>query len=193
MQTVMTSPGVRHRARRHRAPRHRARSRPALALSAVLVLVGVAACGGSSSTSSSQTSASTRATTTTSSSTASTTSPATTSAGGAGGSASVTTGPVRAKLRGANHTPTANRYWSYSVRVTDASGHPLSGTVEIEFVFGGQVVGRDTPPTHPIKHGRWQDKLKFPPTAVGEPLTFRAVVHAQPGTVTLDWPITVRQ
>jgi hypothetical protein len=79
------------------------------------------------------------------------------------------------------------------VRVTDASGHPLSGTVEIEFVFGGQVVGRDTPPTHPIKHGRWQDKLKFPPTAVGEPLTFRAVVHAQPGTVTLDWPITVRQ
>jgi hypothetical protein len=105
----------------------------------------------------------------------------------------VTTGPVRGALHGANHTPSANRYWSYSVRVTDAGGHPLSGTVEIEFVFGGQVVGRDTPPTHPVKNGHWQDKLKFPPTAVGAPLTFRAVVHTQAGTITLDWPITVQR
>jgi hypothetical protein len=79
------------------------------------------------------------------------------------------------------------------VQVTDASGHPLSGTVDIEFVFSGQVVGRDTPPTHPIENGRWQAKLKFPAAAVGTPLTLRAVVHTRVGTITLDWPITVQK
>ena len=71
-------------------------------------------------------------------------------------------------------------------------GQPLSGTVDIEFVFGGQVVGRDTPPTHTVVNGGWHDTLKFPATAVGMPLTFRAVVHTRLASVTLDWPVTVR-
>ena len=75
----------------------------------------------------------------------------------------------------------------------DATGHPLSGTVEIEFVYGGQVVGRDTPPSHPVRSGRWQDKLTFPAAAVGMPLSFRAVVHTAQGSITLDWPVTVTQ
>ena len=67
------------------------------------------------------------------------------------------------------------------------------GTVDIQFAFGGQVVGRDTPPTHPVVNGRWHDTLKFPAAAVGMPLTFQAVVHTRLGSITLDWPVTVRQ
>jgi hypothetical protein len=43
--------------------------------------------------------------------------------------------------------------WRYVLKVTDASGRPLSGTVDVEFGFGGQVVGHDTPPVHPLKRG----------------------------------------
>ncbi len=83
------------------------------------------------------------------------------------------------------------RPWAYSVRVTDASGHPLSGRIDIEFVFAGTVVGHDTPPTHPLTKGRWHDVLRFPAEAVGHALTFRAVVHTAKGSVTLNWPVTV--
>jgi hypothetical protein len=100
---------------------------------------------------------------------------------------------VHGTLLGKGHAPRINEAWSYSVRVTDAGGHPLSGTVDIQFAFGGQVVGRDTPPTHPVANGRWHDTLKFPAAAVGMPLTFQAVVHTRLGSITLDWPVTVRQ
>jgi hypothetical protein len=108
------------------------------------------------------------------------------------GTSTVSTGPVHGTLVGQNHAPIVNILWPYAVHVTDATAHPLSGSVEIEFVFGDQVVGRDTPPTHPIRNGRWQDKLTFPPQATGEPLTFRAVVHTRLGSITLDWAVTPR-
>jgi hypothetical protein len=101
------------------------------------------------------------------------------------------TGPVRATLHATNHTPKVGKNWPYSVHVTDASGHPLSGSVEIQFSFGGQVVGRDRPPVHPLKNGQWHDFLQFPPQAVGVPLSFQAVVHTSAGSVTLSWPVTV--
>jgi len=104
----------------------------------------------------------------------------------------VTTGPVRGTLVAKDHAPRVGKLWRYEVRVTDAAGHPLNGTVDIEFLFGGQVVGHDTPPTHPIRNGRWHDNLTFPATAVGEPLTFQAVAHTTLGTITLDWPVRVR-
>jgi len=140
--------------------------------------LALASCGGSTkSTSNTATPASTAASTTTTVS--------------VGGALSVSTGPVHSTLRGANHAPTVNRGWAYTVTATDAAGHRLSGTVDIEFVFEGQVVGRDTPPTHPITNGRWHDTLMFPADAVGEPLTFQAVVHTHLGSITLDWPIKV--
>ncbi len=146
----------------------------------------VAACGGSSSTSATVQSVST-------STNASSPLATTTSAAPPGGSASVTAGPVRGTLTAPNHAPTVGKPWPYSVKVTDATGKPLSGTVDIEFVFGGQVVGRDTPPTHPVKNGSWGDKIKFPADAAGQPLTFRAVVHTSRGSITLDWPITAQK
>jgi hypothetical protein len=156
----------------------------AVGLSTVLLSLGAVACGGSGSKSNS-----TKAQTTP----ASATPPATTSPSQGGGKSSVSTGPVHGTLRGANQAPRINRDWSYAISVTDAGGHPLSGTVDIEFAFGGQVVGGDTPPTHPVTNGRSYDKLKFPAAAVGMPLTFQAVVHTRLGSITLDWPVTVRR
>lgn len=99
---------------------------------------------------------------------------------------------MHATLVAANHTPKVIKGWPYTVRVTDAHGHPLSGTVEIEFTFAGQIVGRDTPPTHRIRNGVWHDTLNFPRKSAGYPLVFQAVVHTKAGSVTLDWPVTVR-
>jgi hypothetical protein len=77
--------------------------------------------------------------------------------------------------------------------VTNAAGQPLSGTVGIQFSFGGAVVGHDTPPVHPLRNGHWSDNLQFPATAVGYPLTFQAVVHTTAGSITLNWPVSVKQ
>jgi hypothetical protein len=127
------------------------------------------------------------------SSAASTSTTGTSAPGQGRGTASVTAGPVRGTLHAANHSPIVNKNWPYSDVVTDAARHPLSGTVDVEFTFGGQVVGRDTPPTHPLKNGRWSENLQFPEAAVGEPLTFQLVVHTHLGSITLDWPVTVKQ
>ncbi len=157
----------------------------ALVAGTTAVALAVASCGGSSTSSSSS---STSSNTTASSTTASSSSSASPSNGA---TSSVTTGPVRGKLAGPNHAPRVNRSWKYSITVSDATGQPLSGTAEIQFVFGGEVVGRDTPPTHPITNGRWHDDLTFPAQATGIPLTFRAVVRTAKGSITLDWPVTV--
>ncbi len=101
------------------------------------------------------------------------------------------TGPLRASLHAPDHAPKVGRLWPYSVHASDAGGHPLAGSVDIEFVLDGQVVGRDTPPTHPLENGLWHDRLTFPSQAVGHPLTFRVVVHTARGNATLDWPVNV--
>ncbi|MGO9906630.1 MAG: hypothetical protein ACLP4R_01050 [Solirubrobacteraceae bacterium] len=158
-------------------------------LGAAALSIGFPGCGGSGSKSSS-----TSSTTSTSAQTQPpTTGAATTSSSPGSGVASVRTGPVRGTLRGENHAPVVNRSWRYSVTVTDATGHPLNGTVDIEFAYGGQVVGHDTPPTHPVVDGRWHDSLQFPAEAVGMPLSVQAVVHTRLGSITLDWPIEVRR
>ena len=86
-----------------------------------------------------------------------------------------------------------NQAWSYSITATDGKGHPMSGTVDIEFAFNGQVVGHDTPPTDPVTNGQWDDTLNFPAAAVGVPLEAQAVVHTSIGSVTLDWAIKVQR
>ena len=168
----------------NRQPLHALVSRPALAV--VLGAAVLTGCG-SASTSSSTASATAQTSAT------STTAPATTNPPSQSqGKATVSTGPVQGTLRGENHAPKVNRNWPYSVAVSDASGRPLNGTVDIEFAYGGEVVGHDTPRTHPVLDGRWHDSLKFPAAAVGMPLSVRAVVHTTRGSITLDWPITVR-
>jgi hypothetical protein len=150
---------------------------PAIVATVLALSLGTIGCGSSSSNSAA---------------TSATTKPANTTPAAAGGSSTVTTGPVRGTLNAANHDPKVGKNWAYTVHVTDAAGKPLAGTVDIEFLFGQQVVGHDTPPTHPLKHGRWHDYLNYPPPAAGQPLTFRAVVHTRLGSITLDWPVKVK-
>ncbi len=162
------------------------------AASVAALAVSISACGSSSSSSSPSTTHSRTA----SASTSSTSSAPVTASGKSApasraGTSSVQSGPVYGELVAVNHSPTVNKPWAYSVKVTNAAGRPLSGTVAIEFTFGGEVVGHDTPPVHPVRNGLWHDTLEFPAQSEGEPLSVQAVVHTSAGSVTLDWPITV--
>jgi hypothetical protein len=103
----------------------------------------------------------------------------------------VTSGPVHASLRGANHTPTPGKRWVYTVRVTAASGKPLAGKVQTEYAFAGTVVGRESPPIHPLKAGVLHDTVTFPPSAIGHPITLVTVIRTSAGSVALGWPVTV--
>ena len=145
------------------------------------MVVCLAACGGGSK----------KATTSTHTTTASTT--PTTATQTASGGAEVMTGPVRATLHGADHTPVINKNWIYPVTVTDAAGHPLAGTVVSQFAFAGQVVGRETPPIHTLKDGHLRDVIVFPPRSLGVPLTFQTVIRTRLGSVTLAWPVKARR
>jgi hypothetical protein len=129
----------------------------------------------------------------TSTSTTATASSGAAKAGATAAGAKVAMGPVRGSLKAPNHSPVVGRGWSYTVKVTDPAGKPMPGTVEIEFLFARQVIGRDTPPTHQLRNGTWRSTLTFPKQAIGEPLTFRAVVHTRQGSITLDWPVTVKR
>jgi hypothetical protein len=85
------------------------------------------------------------------------------------------------------------RNWVYTITVTDANGRPLDGYVVSQFAFAGQVVGRETPPTHRLKHGRLRDVIQFPARTLGIPVTFEPVIHTHLGSVTLSWPVKARR
>jgi hypothetical protein len=158
---------------------------PAAVIVAAVLSLALTGCGAGKPTS-----PPTRAAVTTAARTAATTPPpAPTVTGGR----LVSTGALRATLSGENHAPKVNQPWRYSVTVSNASGQPLSGTVAIEFLFSGQIVAHDTPPTHPITNGLWQGTLKPPTASVGFPLILRAVAHTPAGSITLNWPITVKR
>ena len=105
-------------------------------------------------------------------------------------SPTVTTGPVHASLHGANHSPVVGSHWVYTLHVTDASGKPLSGTVDTEFAFAGTVVGHEVPPIHRLKDGVLRDHIEFPSSAVGHPITLVTVIRTSAGSVAVAWPVT---
>lgn len=96
---------------------------------------------------------------------------------------------MRAWLHAGSHRPKAGKLFNYLVLAADSSGHALSGTVDTEFAFNGQVVGHETPPTHALRNGRLSDDVTFPARSIGIPLSLRVVVHTHLGTVTLDWSV----
>jgi hypothetical protein len=149
-------------------------------IAVVVASMTAAGCGGSKS----KTTTSTRTTTT---------HPPAAASAATATTATVTSGPVHATLRGASHTPTAGKSWTYTVRVTDANGKPLAGTVETEFAFAGTVLGRETPPVHRLKAGVLHDVIIYPADAIGHPITLVAVVHTSAGSVALGWPVTVKK
>jgi hypothetical protein len=100
-----------------------------------------------------------------------------------------TSGAMIATLHGENSNPTINQNWTYSVEATTAGGHPLTGTVLTEFTYNGQVVGKETPPTHPLTNGRLDDFVQFPGASLAIRIYLQVVVTTPDGTVTLVWPV----
>jgi hypothetical protein len=100
---------------------------------------------------------------------------------------------MRAWLHADSHAPKAGKLFNYSVLAADSSDHALSGTVTTQFVFSGQVVGHESPPTHPLKNGRLNDNVTFPARAIGIPLSLQVVVHTRLGTITLNWSVRVKK
>jgi hypothetical protein len=96
-------------------------------------------------------------------------------------------GTVEASMHATTHAPRANRPWPLRFRVTDA-GTPARASVRYEFLLGGQVVARRS---HYRFSGRFADIVVWPTSAVGYPLTFRAIVDAAGRTLNLDYPVTV--
>jgi hypothetical protein len=139
-------------------------------------------------TSTASTAPSTTASTSTSSTSSSSTvtvTPATTTALLAVG----TTGGVTATLHASTHTPTVGRPWPLHFTVT-RGGTPAKASVEYEYLFGGQVVAHRS---HYTFTGHFSDVFQWPASAVGYPLTFRAVIVSNDVTINLDYPVQVTQ
>jgi hypothetical protein len=157
-------------------------------------VVGAAGCGGSSASkpsASSRTSASTAPASGTSTVTTSTqpkTSSLTASAlSGAQRRVAASAGGVTATMRGSTHKPKVERPWPLYFTVT-RGGRPVKASLSYEYLFGGQVVAhRD----HYTFVGHFSDVFKWPPAAVGYPLTFRAVIVAEGARINLEYPVQV--
>jgi hypothetical protein len=155
------------------------------------VLLAVAGCGSSSGGKSTQASTAAPAQTTAStassqpSPTPSTPAPATSPA--APGVVTASAGAVSATLHAGTHHPRVNRAWPIRFTVTDA-GRPARASVSYEYLFGGQVVARRS---HYTFTGRFADIFRWPSSAAGYPLTFRAVIVAGGQTIDLDYPVQV--
>jgi hypothetical protein len=151
----------------------------------------LAACGGSKS-------ATTASTTTSSTATSATTASASTSTGQAesSGAASHETAPgvvrasqvgVSASLHASTHHPRVNAAWPISFTVT-SQGTAAKAEVAYEYLFGGQVVAHRS---HYRFTGTFHDLFRWPASAVGYPLTFRAVITSSGASLNLDYPVQV--
>jgi hypothetical protein len=144
----------------------------------------VSACGGSLKHGSS--SAAAPPSTTGTPAGASTGSSASASAG-TGRTVTASAGGVTATLIASTHTPRANSTWPLRFTVTRA-GRPARASVSYEYLFSGQVVARRS---HYTFSGSFHDTFVWPSTAVGYPLTFRAVIVAGGASINLDYPVQV--
>jgi hypothetical protein len=152
----------------------------------------LAACGSSSKSASSSTAASSpsasgsAARSTTSSTPTSTTTSA--SAAGATGIVSGSASGITATMHAGTHNPRVNDLWPLSFSVS-RGGSPVKASVNYEFLFAGQVVGRRS---HYTFTGHFSDRdFLWPSAAVGYPLTFRAVIASGTSTINLDYPVQV--
>jgi len=60
--------------------------------------------------------------------------------------------------------------------------------VSYRYLFAGQVVAHRS---HYVFTGRFSDTFRWPPSAVGYPLTLRAVIVSEGVTINLDFPVQV--
>lgn len=161
-----------------------------LALGLAGGLIALAGCGGSSSSSTTQTTQTTATSPFTSTATPTTTQPAVTPPAPSGpATVRASSGALSASLHAGTHRPKVDAAWPIRFTVTD-NGQLAAAKVSYEYLFGGQVVAHRS--TYRFK-GRFADVFRWPSSAVGYPLTFRAVISSGGVTVNLDYPVQVRK
>ena len=94
---------------------------------------------------------------------------------------------MSATLHGSTHAPKVEQPWPVHFTVT-RGGHAVRASVSYEYLFGGQVVARRS---HYTFDGHFSDVFKWPASAVGYPLTFRAVIVSEGATINLEYPVQV--
>ncbi len=158
-----------------------------LAIASIAALMASSGCGGSSSTTTKKTATTSPPAGSTSSSTAATQTAVTSTASAGADTVSASSGAITATLHASTHQPKVEAPWPIAFVVTRA-GRAASASVSYEYLFGGQVVARRS---HYTFVGHFSDVFKWPATAVGYPLTFRAVIASQGVTIDLDYPVQV--
>jgi hypothetical protein len=96
-------------------------------------------------------------------------------------------GGVSATLHASGHHPRVGRPWPVSFDVS-RSGAPARARVRYEYLFAGQVVA------HRSNYGftgSFHDIFLWPSSAVGYPLTFRALITTGALKLSLDYPVEV--
>jgi len=96
-------------------------------------------------------------------------------------------GGVTATLYAGTHHPRAGQPWPFAFGVR-SRGRPARASVGYEYLFAGQVVAHRS---HYTFIGHFSDVSVWPSSAVGYPLTFRAVVVSAGVTIDLDYPVQV--
>jgi hypothetical protein len=90
-------------------------------------------------------------------------------------------------MHASGHHPRVNRPWPVSFSVTQA-GRPAQARVRYEYLFAGQVVAHRS---NYRFSGSFHDTFVWPPSALGYPLTFRAVITSAKVTLNLDYAVQV--
>ncbi len=90
-------------------------------------------------------------------------------------------------MHAGTHQPRVERPWPIHFTVI-RGGQAGKASVSYEYLFGGQVVAHRS---HYTFTGHFSDVFKWPATAVGYPLTFRAVIVSNGTTIDLDYPVQV--
>ena len=96
-------------------------------------------------------------------------------------------GRVTARMHASTHHPHVNKRWPIAFVVT-GGGRPARAQVAYEYLFAGQVVAHRS---HYTFTGSFHDIFEWPSSAVGYPLTFRAVITTGGATLNLDYPVQV--
>ncbi len=144
--------------------------------------LAIGGCGGSSKTA--------QTTSTTTPSTQTTTAPTAAppaSSEVAPGVVNASEAGVDATMHASTHKPRINDPWPVSFTVT-RTGKAVKAEVRYQYLFAGQVVARRS---HYVFEGSFHDTFHWPASAVGYPLTFRAVITAANVTLNLDYPVQV--
>jgi hypothetical protein len=90
-------------------------------------------------------------------------------------------------MHAGTHQPKVDRPWPIDFSVT-RGGHAVRASVDYEYLSGNQVVAHRS---HYTFTGRFSDVFTWPSSAVGYPLTFRAVIRSAGASINLDYQVQV--